>query len=94
VPEQPEDYVHRIGRTGRAGKVGRAITLVTPVEELSMRAIERLTGQPVERVAMPGFGGTTSVRSSSSGVGAKPLAAARRAGSSSRRSFRPRRASR
>ncbi|HLL77438.1 MAG TPA: DEAD/DEAH box helicase, partial [Pyrinomonadaceae bacterium] len=32
VPEQPEDYVHRIGRTGRAGKTGRAITLVTPVE--------------------------------------------------------------
>ncbi|MDT7540626.1 MAG: ATP-dependent helicase RhlE [Acidobacteriota bacterium] len=93
VPEQPEDYVHRIGRTGRAGKVGRAITLVTPVEELSMRAIERLTGQPVERVAMPGFGGSTSVRSNG-GVGAKPLAAARRAGSSSRRSFRPRRASR
>ena len=27
VPEQPEDYVHRIGRTGRAGKAGRAITL-------------------------------------------------------------------
>ena len=24
VPEQPEDYIHRIGRTGRAGKRGRA----------------------------------------------------------------------
>src|SRR5205085_11024749 len=57
VPEQPEDYVHRIGRTGRAGKVGRAITLVTPVDELSMRAIERLTGQTVERVLLPNFGG-------------------------------------
>src|SRR5882672_2892152 len=42
VPEAPEDYVHRIGRTGRAGHVGCAITLVTPVEELSMQAIERL----------------------------------------------------
>ncbi|HYE16378.1 MAG TPA: DEAD/DEAH box helicase, partial [Pyrinomonadaceae bacterium] len=57
VPAQPEDYVHRIGRTGRAGKSGRAITLVTPVEELSMRAIERLTGQSVERVVLPSFGG-------------------------------------
>src|SRR5918997_3184003 len=57
VPETPEDYVHRIGRTGRAGNPGRAITLVTPVEELSMRAIERLTGQSVERILLPAFGG-------------------------------------
>src|SRR5919107_4618382 len=55
VPTAPEDYVHRIGRTGRAGNRGRAITLVTPVEESSMKAIERLTGQPVERVHVPGF---------------------------------------
>src|SRR5207237_9229181 len=45
VPAAPEDYVHRIGRTGRAGNSGRAITLVTPVDESSMRATERLTGQ-------------------------------------------------
>ena len=45
VPAAPEDYVHRIGRTGRAGNQGRAITIVTPVDESSMRAIERLTGQ-------------------------------------------------
>jgi ATP-dependent RNA helicase RhlE len=57
VPEVAEDYVHRIGRTGRAGHKGRAITLVTPSEELSMRTIERLTGQKVERVLLPNFGG-------------------------------------
>jgi len=57
VPEAPEDYVHRIGRTGRAGNVGRAITLFTAAEEHSMRAIERLTGQQVERVLLPEFGG-------------------------------------
>src|ERR687889_167750 len=62
VPEAPEDYVPRIGRTGRAGKTGRAITLVTPVDELSMRAIERLTGQPVERVSAAGFGGAAATR--------------------------------
>jgi len=90
VPEQPEDYVHRIGRTGRAGKAGRAITLVTPVDELSMRAIERLTGQAVERVVMPGFGGA-----SAGAKGAKPSVAPRRGlGGRSGRSFRPRRASR
>lgn len=57
IPEVPEDYVHRIGRTGRAGKTGRAISLLTMAEEHSMRAIERLTGQQVERVVLQEFGG-------------------------------------
>lgn len=61
VPEVAEDYVHRIGRTGRAGQKGRAITLVTPGDELTMRTIERLTGQKVERVLLPDFGGTLPV---------------------------------
>jgi ATP-dependent RNA helicase RhlE len=60
VPEVPEDYVHRIGRTGRAGNKGRAITLLTSAEEHTMRAIEKLTGQTVERVLLPDFGGTMS----------------------------------
>ena len=60
VPVVPEDYVHRIGRTGRAGNTGRAITLLTTAEEHSMRAIEKLTGQAVERVVLPDFGGLTS----------------------------------
>ncbi|MDT5269743.1 MAG: ATP-dependent helicase RhlE [Acidobacteriota bacterium] len=91
VPTAPEDYVHRIGRTGRAGKTGRAITLVTPVDELSMRAIERLTGQPVERVVLPTFGGA---QPAAARTAVKPFRAMRGAGSSSRRSFRPRRAGR
>lgn len=57
IPEVPEDYVHRIGRTGRAGNTGKAITLFTIAEEHSMRAIERLTGENVERVLVPEFGG-------------------------------------
>jgi ATP-dependent RNA helicase RhlE len=90
VPEAPEDYVHRVGRTGRAGATGRAITLVTPVEESSMRAIERLTGQTVERVVIPGFGGLAAA-----GAGVKKAAPSlRRSGGGSRRSFRPRRAGR
>src|SRR5262249_39544667 len=59
IPEAPEDYVHRIGRTGRAGNTGRAITLFTIAEEHSMRAIEKLTGQEVERIHLPDFGGHT-----------------------------------
>ena len=57
IPVIPEDYVHRIGRTGRAGHKGRAITLFTVAEEHSMRAIEKLTGERVERVLLPDFGG-------------------------------------
>jgi len=73
VPEAPEDYVHRIGRTGRAGNKGRAITLFTNAEEHSMRAIEKLTGQAVERVLLPDFGGAISA-SVASVRNAKPAA--------------------
>lgn len=64
VPEAPEDYVHRIGRTGRAGNKGQAITFFTLAEEHSLRAIEKLTGQQVERVFLPDFGGIKPVEAS------------------------------
>ncbi len=85
VPTAPEDYVHRIGRTGRAGNQGKAITIVAPVDELSMRAIERLTGQSVRRVVPEGFG---SLQTSHATI-TKPAAPFARA--SAVRSFRPRR---
>ena len=88
VPAAPEDYVHRVGRTGRAGNQGKAITIVAPVDELSMRAIERLTGQTVKRVVPKGFGGAQLLAPA-----AKTFARFARGGrSSSVRSFRPRRA--
>jgi ATP-dependent RNA helicase RhlE len=83
IPEVPEDYVHRIGRTGRAGNKGHAITLFTIAEEHSMKAIEKLTGQQVERVLLPDFGGHTVSETSSL---RKPSAPVRKF-----RSFRPRR---
>lgn len=71
VPEAPEDYVHRIGRTGRAGKTGKAITLVSPVDELYLVAIERLIGRSIERVVLPDFGGLSfGVVASGKAVGA------------------------
>ncbi len=78
IPEAPEDYVHRIGRTGRAGNKGTAITLFTIAEEHNMRAIERLTGERVERVVLPDFGGHDIAQS----------AAAKRPGSAPRKTFR------
>ena len=88
VPQAPEDYVHRVGRTGRAGNFGKAITIVTPVDELSMRAIERLTGQPVKRVVPEGLGGS-HLATAGSGKAFAPFARPQR---SMVRSFRPRRA--
>ena len=88
VPAAPEDYVHRVGRTGRAGNEGKAITMVAPVDELSMRAIERLTGQAVKRVVPNGFNSTLATAVSSM----KPLTVSARSRSNSVRSFRPRRA--
>lgn len=43
LPENPEDYVHRIGRTGRAGQKGRAISFATPEQRNKIFYIERLT---------------------------------------------------
>ena len=90
VPSAPEDYVHRIGRTGRAGNKGQAITIVTPVDELSLRAIERLMGQSVKRIVPDGFGGTKPAMPVMKA--GKP--ASRPTSSVFTRSFRPRRASR
>jgi ATP-dependent RNA helicase RhlE len=88
MPDAPEDYVHRIGRTGRAGNEGQAISLVTPVDELSLLAVEKLTGQEVERIVLPGFGGMTAT------VTTKPLVSLNRGAAFSGRSFGSRRARR
>ena len=55
VPIHSEDYVHRIGRTGRAGKEGRTFMLATPDDRLAVEAIEKLTGNQVERIQIDGL---------------------------------------
>ncbi len=42
VPDQLDDYVHRIGRTGRAGKSGKAVTFVAPEQKRELVKIERM----------------------------------------------------
>jgi ATP-dependent RNA helicase DeaD len=53
VPQSADAYVHRIGRVGRAGREGVAITLVPPSKVHALRAVERLTGQPIEIAPVP-----------------------------------------
>jgi len=61
VPQQPEDYVHRIGRTGRAAATGDAYTFMSPDEIAMVRTIERTIGQEIPRVSVSGFDFGTSV---------------------------------
>ena len=42
LPDDTENYVHRIGRTGRAGKAGHAISFATPDQRQGVKSIERL----------------------------------------------------
>ncbi len=53
VPHHADDYVHRIGRTGRAGKLGIAITIVSPADQKSVIAIEKLIGQSIAWIGEP-----------------------------------------
>jgi ATP-dependent RNA helicase RhlB len=47
LPQDPEDYVHRIGRTARAGASGKAISLVDEASAFSLDAVERFIGQRI-----------------------------------------------
>ncbi len=47
LPQDAEDYVHRIGRTARAGASGKAISLACEEYVYSLEEIERLIGNPI-----------------------------------------------
>ena len=55
VPQEAEDYVHRIGRTGRAAATGDAFTFMSADEIAMVRSIERLLDQPIPRISLPGY---------------------------------------
>ena len=50
VPEDKENYIHRIGRTGRVDKLGKAITMVSSREEKYLNEIENYTGNKIEEI--------------------------------------------
>lgn len=55
LPDNSDDYVHRIGRTGRAGQVGKAISFATPSEQKEIRDIERLINKSIKRTEFVKF---------------------------------------
>ena len=48
VPEEPTDYIHRIGRTGRAGEEGWSLTFVTKADVAEFFDIEALMGKTAD----------------------------------------------
>ncbi|MCG8389509.1 MAG: DEAD/DEAH box helicase [Cytophagales bacterium] len=54
VPNDGEDYIHRIGRTARAASKGVAFTFVNEKEQRSFQDIEGLLGTPVAKAKLPG----------------------------------------
>jgi ATP-dependent RNA helicase DeaD len=57
IPDDPENYLHRIGRTGRMGKDGLAYTFVRPDEGAPLTSIELLINRPIENFKIEGFEG-------------------------------------
>lgn len=48
IPQDPEDYVHRIGRTGRVGKSGKAIMLACETYVYHLEAVEEFIGEKIK----------------------------------------------
>jgi ATP-dependent RNA helicase DeaD len=55
IPDDAENYLHRIGRTGRMGKDGTAFTFVCPDQGEPLTAIELLINRPIPSVKIEGF---------------------------------------
>lgn len=70
IPENPEDYLHRVGRSSRMNAPGKAITFVTPDQGNEITAIEVLLNRLIEQDKIAGF---------DSGIGGERRAAPTRA---------------
>jgi len=95
VPNDGEDYIHRIGRTARAETDGVAFTFISEKEQNKFRGIEELLGKPVDKETVPAEFGPApdySPRSKSrrsSGGGGSGHGRGTGGGGGNRRQFRP-----
>ncbi len=55
IPHVTGDYIHRIGRTGRAGAEGLAITLISPLEMVALKEVEKLMGKAIPQEKLEGY---------------------------------------
>ncbi len=55
VPNDPQQYIHRIGRTARAGKLGKAINIVSTTDRGKFRDVLRFSRAHITRMELPHF---------------------------------------
>jgi len=55
IPNNADDYIHRIGRTARATATGLAYSFITPDEEDQVRSIERSLRRKLNRIRLEDF---------------------------------------
>lgn len=96
VPQDCDDYVHRVGRTGRMGREGIAFTFVVPGEGEILTSIEQRINRELIRDSFPGFEPTATQRSVSVAIAEptpsdEPSTARKRLNPMNRRSTRRRR---
>ena len=72
LPDDAENYVHRIGRTGRAGMEGRAISIATPDQADQVQAIERIVRSQITLAQHPEIETHTLYRAPSASSGRRP----------------------
>ena len=53
IPQNPEEYIHRIGRTARAGKAGVAMTFVSEWDHPALAAIQAQVGDLLKPATLP-----------------------------------------
>ncbi|MCB1214866.1 MAG: DEAD/DEAH box helicase [Deltaproteobacteria bacterium] len=55
IPQNPDDYIHRVGRTARAQASGKASTLAIWRDKSYIEAIEKILGSPIPRKTLEGI---------------------------------------
>ena len=73
LPDDAENYVHRIGRTGRAGMEGRAISIATPDQADQVQAIERIVRSQITLAQHPEVETHTLYRAPAVSSGRRPM---------------------
>ena len=53
LPNEPKDYIHRIGRTARAGKMGKAITILASRDYANFRTLMDVKENKITREELP-----------------------------------------
>jgi ATP-dependent RNA helicase RhlE len=53
IPDEPENYMHRIGRTGRVDKKGVAVSFITKDDTEYRESIQQLMGKKIPMMRMP-----------------------------------------